>query len=89
MPKNFNNIPYAQWLEQTITDILELPIKGLSLHAVLDNGDVYTAYHKVGMNDKLIIAGQVQQDAMADFLLINNFIKNDEEEDDNGEEEVS
>lgn len=87
MPKNnFDNIPYAQWLEQTLQDVINLPIKGLSLHAVLDNGDVYTAYHKVGMNDKLIIAGQVQQDAMVDFLLINNFIKNDEEDDD-GEEE--
>lgn len=85
MPKNFNNIPYAQWLEQTLKDILELPIKGLSLHAVLENGDVYTAYHHVGMNDKLVIAGQVQQDAMTDFLKINNFIKN--EENDDGEEE--
>lgn len=87
MPKNdFSDIPYAQWLEQTLQDVINLPIKGLSLHAVLENGDVYTAYHKVGMNDKLIIAGQVQQDAMTDFLLVNNFIKNDEEGDD-GEEE--
>lgn len=88
MRNNFDNIPYAQWLEHTLKDILNLPIRGLSLHAVLDNGDVYTAYHKVGMNDKLIIAGQVQQDAMTDFLKINNFIKNDEEDAD-GEEEVS
>lgn len=86
MRNNFDNIPYAQWLEHTLKDILNLPIRGLSLHAVLDNGDVYTAYHKVGMNDKLIIAGQVQQDAMTDFLKINNFIKNDEEDAD-GEEE--
>lgn len=86
MRNNFDNIPYAQWLEHTLRDIVNLPIKGLSLHAVLDNGDIYTAYHKVGMNDKLVIAGQVQQDAMADFLLINNFIKNDEEDVD-GEEE--
>lgn len=87
MRNNFDNIPYAQWLEHTLKDILNLPIRGLSLHAVLDNGDVYTAYHKVGMNDKLIIAGQVQQDAMTDFLKINNFIKNDEEDAD-GEEET-
>lgn len=86
MRNNFDNIPYAQWLEHTLKDILNLPIRGLSLHAVLDNGDVYTAYHKVGMNDKLVIAGQVQQDAMTDFLKINNFIKNDEEDAD-GEEE--
>ncbi len=72
MPSNnFNNIPYAQWLEKTIQDIIKLPIKGICLSAILEGGAVYTAYHNVVMIDKLAIAGIVQQDAMRDTLAAN------------------
>ena len=78
---NFNNIPYAQWLEQTLQDIIKLPVKGICLNAVLENGETYTAYHNVSMHDKITIAGFIQQDAMIDTLAVNGFIKTEEDED--------
>jgi hypothetical protein len=83
---NFNNIPYAQWLEQTLQDIIKLPVKGICLNAVLENGETYTAYHNVSMHDKITIAGFIQQDAMIDTLAVNGFIKTEEDEDGTEEE---
>ena len=78
---NLNDIPYAQWLEQTLQDIIGLPVKGLCLNAVLDGGEVYTAYHNVSMVNKLTIAGIVQQDAMLDTMAANGLIENENDED--------
>lgn len=85
--KNLNNIPYAQWLERTLKDLINLPVTGICLNAVLENGEAYSAYHNVPMASKLTIAGLIQQDAMFDALAANGVI--DYEEDEDGEEEVS
>ena len=91
MPKNnFNDIPYAQWLENALKELLDLPVKGICMAAIVgDKGDIYTNYHNVAMADKLVIAGLIQQDAMLDTMAANGFIEyeDDEEEDEtNGEE---
>lgn len=88
--KNVNNLPYAQWLEHTIKDLIDLPVKGLCLNAVLEDGSIYTAYHEVSMQNKLTIAGIVQQDATIDSLTANGFIEiveEDEEDSAYGEED--
>lgn len=88
MPNNdLSNIPYAQWLEQTLQEIVKLPVKGICLNAVLEGGEAYTAYHNVTMANKLTIAGLIQQDAMFDALAANGLIKYDDEEGADGEEE--
>lgn len=87
MSKNFNNIPYAQWLENALKEMLELPIKGICLSAITPTGEAYTNYYEISMMDKLLIAGLIQQDATFDSLAANGLIKYaDEEDDDDGEE---
>lgn len=76
---NLNNIPYAEFLEQTLKELITMPVKGIALNAVLNDGSVYTAYHNVSMNNKLTISGLVQQDATIDFLKVNKYIKTDED----------
>jgi hypothetical protein len=88
--KNVNNLPYAQWLEHTIKDLIDLPVKGLCLNAVLEDGSVYTAYHKISMQNKITIAGVIQQDATIETLTANGFIEiveEDEEDSAYGKEE--
>lgn len=77
---NLNNIPYAEFLEKTLQELITMPVKGICLNAVLDGGAIYTAYHNVSMNNKLTISGIVQQDATLDFLKVNNYVKNPDEE---------
>jgi hypothetical protein len=87
MPKNnFNDIPYAEWLENALKELLELPVKGICMAAIVgDKGDIYTNYHNVAMADKLVIAGLIQQDAMIDTMVANGMVQ--EEGEDGTEEE--
>lgn len=89
---NITDMPYAQWLEQTLREISSLPVKGIALVGVLDGRDAYSSYYEVPMADKLLLAGIINQDAMMDVLAENGVIEyvDDEEiEEDNanGEEE--
>ena len=91
MPDNnnvFRDIPYAQWLEEALKEMIHFPIVGICINAVTDTGEVYTNYHNITMMDKLKIAGLIQQDAMIETLHANNMINEEIEEDEtNGEEE--
>lgn len=84
---NLSELPYAQWLEQTLHDIIGLPVKSIAMTVVLDGGDAYTNYYNTSMSDKLVVAGLVQQDAMLDSMAATGLITYaDEEDDSNGEE---
>lgn len=86
--KNITEMPYAKWLEQTLRDISELPVRSIALVGVLENGDAYTNYYNVSMTDKLILSGLINQDAMLDALAANGVIEyvDDDEEEADGEE---
>lgn len=89
MPNNaLNNIPYAQWLETALQELIKFPVKGICLAATTTNGEAYVNYYNVSMADKLMISGLVQQDAMLDTLAANGFIEyaDEEEEEADGEE---
>lgn len=87
-PINLNELHYAQWLEETIQDIVKLPVKGIALSLILEDGSVYSNYYKVPALDKLTIAGTIQQDSMYDSMRANGLIKDvDEEDESDGEEE--
>lgn len=80
--------PYAQWLQQALYDILPLPVRGVALIGITENGESYVNYYNCTMADKLLISGLVNQDATLDMLAAQGVIQyEDEEEDANGEEE--
>ena len=84
----FNNISYAQWLEEALKELIEFPVKGICISAVATTGEIYTNYHQVPMMDKVKIAGMIQQDAMIETLRVNGMInEEDEEGEEYGEEE--
>lgn len=59
---NMDNIlalPYAQWLEQTLQEMVKIPVKGIYLNAITEQGDVYTSRYEISMMDKIIIAGLI------------------------------
>lgn len=77
--------PIVKFLQQTIRDISKFPTKGIAVIATSDGDEIYTSYHNVPMQDKLVISGLVQQDATLDMLAANGYLM-DEEEDDEGED---
>ena len=90
---NITDMPYAKWLEQALHDISDIPVRGMVISCVLEDGNTYTNYWKTSMGDKVLIAGLIQQDAMFDSLEANGVIQydnddgDDTEEDTDGEEE--
>lgn len=87
--KNITSMPYTQWLEQTLRDILDLPIKSIALVGVLEDGGVYGNYYECTMSDKILISGIVNQDATLDMLAAQGVINYDDEDEEEtyGEEE--
>lgn len=88
MSNDFNNIEYATWLESALKELITFPVEGICIHAISEDGMVYSNYHNIPVADKITIAGFIQQDAMIDTLRANGLIEsNDEEEaDPDGEE---
>lgn len=85
---DITKMPYAQWLEEALTNITALPMRTLVILGITEGGDMYNDYYNASIGDKIMIAGLIQQDAMYDSLEANGHIKiEDDEEDSNGEEE--
>lgn len=62
---------YASYMEQTLKEMIEMPVEGICIITKLKGGFVYTSYYNSTMMDKLVYAGLVQQDAMLDTLRAN------------------
>ena len=86
---NLNNLPYAQWLEESLKNII-----GKNVHAICivakytdpeddpaeDLGPIVEAgYWNTTMADKLTFAGFLNQDAMLDTMRANGYISDDDE----------
>ena len=80
MNNELSNLPYAQWLETALRELIAFPVKGICINAVGDDGSIYTNYYKITMHDKLVIGSSLQQDAMFDTLKANGFIKREEDD---------
>ena len=92
MNKNSNDItekPYAEWLENILSDICAAPMRALAMIGVTEDGDIYNGYYNASVADKILMSGLIQQDAMIDTLEAAGLINaaNGEEEENNGEEE--
>lgn len=73
--KDLTKIPYAQWLENALQELIKFPVKGICMYATTENGEIYSNYHNISMMDKVTIAGLIQQDATVDSLIANGFIE--------------
>lgn len=63
---------YAHFLEETLRDMLQLPVEGICIITKLRGGAVFTNYFQSSMTDKITYAGIIQQDAMLEMLQANN-----------------
>ena len=72
--ENICNKPYAAFLEESIQNMLNLPVSGVCILMKLDNGAVCTNYYNSKMMDKMLYAGVIQQDITWDMLKTNNAV---------------
>lgn len=82
---DLKDLPYANWLEQSLQNIIGKPVQSMCILTKFDSGDVGTGYYDCSVADKFLFAGFIQQDAMIDTLVANGMLEDDEE--DNEEDE--
>ena len=80
-------LPYAQWLEQSLRNIIDLPVEAICIITKMEDGEVGTGYWNTSMADKLVFSGIINQDAMLETLRVNGFIEDEEDEDEDEQEE--
>lgn len=69
---------YASFMEQTLQEMVTLPVEGICVITKLSGGAVFTSYYNSTSMDKITYAGLIQQDAMIETLRINKMLGNDE-----------
>ncbi|MBR5125187.1 MAG: hypothetical protein IKU68_00435 [Oscillospiraceae bacterium] len=65
---------YARFMEQTLREMMTLPVEGICVITKLEGGSTYTSYFNSPMIDKLTYAGIIQQDAMLETLRASGMI---------------
>lgn len=78
--ENIYNKDYAEFMEEALQAMVQLPVEGIFIITKLQGGAVFTNYFKSSMMDKIAYAGLIQQDATLDMLKANKLIKPETEE---------
>lgn len=71
---------YAEFVEETLREMMQLPVEGICIITKLQGGGIFTNYFKSNMMDKIMYAGLIQQDATLDMLKANKLVKPETEE---------
>lgn len=71
---NITTKAYASYMEQTLQEMVTLPIEGICIITKLSGGAVFTSYYNSTSMDKITYAGLIQQDAMIETLRINKML---------------
>ena len=65
---------YATFMEDTLRDMVALPVEGICIVAKLKGGGHMMNYYRSSPVDKLTYAGLIQQNAIVATLQANNWI---------------
>ena len=71
---------YAEFMEEALQAMVQLPVEGICIITKLQGGAVFTNYFKSNMMDKITYAGIIQQDATLDMIKTNKLVKPETEE---------
>lgn len=79
--KDFSKLEYAEWLEESLHNIVGMPVESICIITKYKDGNTGTGYYNCAMTDKLLFAGYLQQDAMLDTMRANGYLADDDCED--------
>ena len=65
---------YAQFMEETLEQMVHLPVTGICILLKLEDGAICSNYFNSQMMDKMIYAGVIQQDVTQHILKANNAV---------------
>ena len=78
-------MPYAQWLDDTMMQLLEINPVCMTINAITDDGEVLSGYWNCSANSRAIIMDAMRNDSLLEYIEDNKDtilkILNGEEED--------
>lgn len=83
---DLNKLPYAEWLEKSLQNIVDKPVRAICILTKFEGDDIGTGYFDCGVADKILFSGFLQQDAMLDTLKNNGYLEEEEEDEEEAEE---
>lgn len=86
MADEFSSKPYAQWLEDTVREMVDIDPVCVSMQMIDAEGKVYTCYWNCDRNDRAIMLDAMKDDDLIDLIRNNRELILDilNEEDDDG-----
>lgn len=63
-PDEIKKLPYAEWLEETLQNVIKFNPSRIALVAINDEGKALTAYHKCGWTDLFTASGTLYSDGI-------------------------
>lgn len=83
--EEFAQLPYAQWLDDTMMQLLEINPVCITINAITDDGEVLSGYWNCNANSRAIIMDAMKNDSLLEYIEDNKDtilkILNGEEED--------
>lgn len=68
---DFSELPYAEWLEQGVAEILQNNPSKIALVAQMPDGAVMTGYYNADATDKAVFAHNIYADSILDLIISN------------------
>ena len=75
---NLTELPYVNWLEDSLQKLVAKPIESICIMYKLKNGDIRLSDFECSTADKIVFAGFLQHDAMMDSLIANGYVQEDD-----------
>ena len=66
--EEFAQLPYAQWLDDTMMQLLEINPVCITINAITDDGEVLSGYWNCNANSRAIIMDAMRNDSLLEYI---------------------
>lgn len=66
--EEFAELPYAQWLDDTMMQLFEINPVCITINAITDDGEVLSGYWNCNANNRAIIMDAMRNDSLLEYI---------------------
>lgn len=66
--EEFAQLPYAQWLDDTMMQLLDINPVCITINAITDDGEVLSGYWNCNANSRAIIMDAMRNDSVLEYI---------------------
>lgn len=90
--QDWTSAPYAEWLEQSIQELVKAKPTAIAMEMVAEDGTIATCYYNTSPNERACMIDAMRDDALIEFIknnadLVISLLNGEDDEDDCGDDE--